>query len=86
MDSATKNVIKFVKKERGKEKLILDFGDAYFLNKFITESKLYKSLKKVFFDKYPEMIPLMIYRLSSQSAMYNCEEWVSGNVLNILWR
>jgi transposase len=86
VDLKTKNVIKFVKKERGKEKLILDFGDAYFLYKFITESKLYKNLEKVFFDKYPEIILLIIYRLSSQSAMYNCEEWISGNILNILYR
>lgn len=84
VDSATKNVIKFVKKEREKEKLILDFGDVYFLYKFIIESQLYKNLKEDFFDKYREIIPLMIYRLSSQSAMYNCEEWISGNILNLL--
>src|SRR3989339_396218 len=39
-----------------------------------------------FFYKYPEIIPLMIYRLCTQSAMYNCDEWVNGNILNILFK
>ena len=41
-------------------------------------------MKKIFFDKHPEIIPLMIYRLCTQSAMCHCNEWVSGNILNIL--
>lgn len=84
VDPNTKQVIKFSKKENGDEKLILDFGDAYFFYKFIFESDIYHSMKKIFFDKNPEIIPLMIYRLCIQSAMYNCNEWMSGNILKIL--
>lgn len=86
VDQTTNDVIKFIKKERGKEKLILDFGDAFFLYKFISESDIYKSLKTSFFDKYPELIPLMIYRFCTNSAMYNCAEWMSGSVLKILYK
>jgi hypothetical protein len=83
VDPRTKKIVPFVKKESGDEKLILDFGDSYFFYKFILESDIYSVLEKTFFDKYPESVPLMIYRLCTQSAMYNCREWMSGNVLNI---
>ena len=29
---------------------------------------------------------MIIYRICSQSAMYNCEEWLSGNILSILYK
>lgn len=86
VDPVTNKVVKFIKKEHGKEKLILDFGDSYFLYKFINESDIFNALKSNFFDKYPELIPLIIYRLCSNSAMYNCEEWITGSVLNILYK
>lgn len=84
VDPHTKEIISFSKKESGTEKFILDFGDTYFFYKFILESDIYRSLKKIFFDKNPEIIPLMIYRLCTQSVMYNCNEWITGTVLNFL--
>src|SRR3990167_4902388 len=84
VDPDTKQPIQFVKKEKGNEKLILDFGDTYFFYKFLLESDIYHALKKIFFSKNSEIIPLMVYRLCTQSAMYNCGEWISGNVLNVL--
>ena len=86
VDKTTNKVTKFVKKERGKEKLILDFGDAYFLHQFIEKSDIYSQLKTIFFDKFPELIPLLIYRLCSHSPMYNCEEWIEGSMLSILFK
>lgn len=87
VDLNTNKIIKFSKKlYLGQEKLILDFGDAYFFNQFIIASDVYKALKDVFFKKYREMIPLIIYRLCSQSAMYNCEEWMSGSILSFLYQ
>ena len=64
----------------------MNFGDAYFLSQFVTSSELYLALKEVFFDNHTEIIPLMIYRLCAQSAMYNCEEWMSGSVLHFLYK
>lgn len=84
VDPKTKKIVPFIKKESGGEKLVLDFGDAYFFYNFILESDIYSALKKTFFDKHPESIPLMIYRLCTQSTMHNCSEWISGNILNIL--
>src|SRR3990167_3144314 len=86
VDPDTKQPIQFVKKEKGKEKLILDFGDTYFFYKFLLESDIYRALKKIFFSKNSEIIPLMIYRLCTQSAMYNCREWISGNILSVFYK
>ena len=85
VDTVTNKIIPFVKKEKGNEKLILDFGDTYFFYKFITESDIYNALKNIFFDKHTEIIPLMIYRLCTQSAMRHCNEWISGNILSIIY-
>lgn len=86
VDQDTKEVAPFVKKAKGKEKLILDFGDAYFLYRFITQSDIYLALKGSFFDRFPELVPLIIYRLCSQSAMYNCQEWLSGSILSVFFK
>ncbi len=86
VDPVTRQVISFVKKEKGHEKAVLDFGDTYFFYKFILDSNLYELLNNLFFEKHPEILPLMIYRLCTQSAMYHCEEWMSGNVLGVLYK
>lgn len=84
VDPNTKEIVPFVKKILENEKLILDFGESYFFYKFILDSDIYSALRKIFFDKYPESVPLMVYRLCTQSAMHNCDEWISGNIINIL--
>ena len=84
VDPETKKIVPFIKKVTEDEKLILDFGDSYFFYKFILDSDIHSALKKIFFDKHPESVPLMIYRLCTQSAMHNCGEWISGNIINIL--
>jgi transposase len=86
VDQTTNKVVKFIKKERGNEKLILDFGDAYFLYQFITKSDIYCALKTCFFDRCPEVLALLIYRLCSHSPMYNCDEWIDGSILKILFK
>lgn len=84
VDKDTNKVAKFIKKPNKKEQLILDFGDGYFLLEFIKNSNLYPILESHFLKECPELLPLIIYRLCMQSAMYNCENWVSGNVINVL--
>lgn len=84
VDKDTNKISEYIKKIRTNERLILDFGDGYFLIEFIKKSDLYPILKTYFLEKCPDLLPLIIYRLCTQSAMYNCENWVEGNVANIL--
>ena len=85
VESETNEVIKFIKKPKGQEKLILDFGDGYFLYESIKNSEIYQILKKKIFDKIPGLFPLIIYRICTQSPMYNCEHWMDGTILNCLF-
>ena len=66
--------------EYAKEKLIVDFGDGFFASESIRRSAIYASLAD-FFQKKPELLSLMAYRLCCPGPMYNCVSWLSGNIL-----
>lgn len=69
-----------------KELLQLDFGDGFLLNELYKKSKLYPILEKLVDHGYKELIPLIFYRLAMQSAMYNAEHWIVGNVTNLFFK
>ena len=85
VDETTKEIIKSEKKQKGQEKCILDFGDGYFLNEFIKNSTVYPVYKNHLFDRQIVLMPLMIYRLCTGSAMYNCKDWLEGNILSMFF-
>lgn len=82
----TNKITPFVKKNRENEKLILDFGDGYFLNEWIKKSEIYSVFNKHIFEKINGLFPLIIFRLCTQLAMYNCENWRDGNVISCLFK
>ena len=84
VDNNTNEITQFIKKPREVETLLLDFGNGYFLNQFIKNSEFYPALEKSLFDYMPELLPLMAYKISTQSAMRNCQDWLNGNVLQVL--
>ena len=86
VDSDTNQIITFVKKNREGEKLILDFGDGYFLYEWIKNSEYYDLFNKHIFNEIPGLFPLIIFRLCTQLAMYNCENWIAGNMINYLFK
>lgn len=86
VDPDSNKIVTFVKKNRGLEKLILDFGDGYFLYEWIRDSEYYTLFNQHVFEKIPGLFPLIIYRLCTQSAMYNCENWHTGNVISYLFK
>jgi transposase len=65
------------------EKLQLDFGDTFLLNEFIKQKDIYSILAEVFSD-CNELLPLIFYRLCSQSAMHNASTWASGNYASLI--
>lgn len=86
VDSKTKKIIPFIKKPTRNEKLILDFGDGYFLYEWIKKSEIYSLFNQHIFEKINGLFPLIIYRLCTQLAMYNCENWLDGNVINYFFK
>lgn len=81
----TKELMPFVKKSTEKEQLIIDFGDGYFLYECIKNANIYPFLSSIF-EAVPALFPLIMYRLCMQSPMYNCENWLDGNITKYLFK
>ena len=86
VDPDTNKVVTFVKKHKGNEKIILDFGDGYFLYEWIKKSEYYGLFNAHIFEKIPGLFALIICRLCTQLSMYNCENWYTGNVISCLFK
>lgn len=87
VDEKTNEISSFLaKKFRGNEKFILDFGDGYFLYQWIKQSEFYNLFNQFIFEKNNGVFALIIYRLCTKLAMYNCENWLEGNVTNYLFK
>jgi transposase len=65
---------------RSQAKLIQDFGDGFLVLESIKKSAIYSHLESTF-QKKPELLSLMSYRLCSPGPMYNCELWAKGNIV-----
>jgi transposase len=66
------------------EKLILDFGDTYILQK-VLESAGFVQLLKNAFPKAGSLLPLVFFRLCYCSAMRFAETWLSGNYAKLIY-
>jgi transposase len=77
--------IKKRKDQELQETLILDFGDGYLVNEFFKTISIYKIIEDSFVENYSEIIVLIIYKLITQSAMYNGELWLESNILSKLY-
>lgn len=62
--------------KRQKEKLILDFGDTYFLDQFLSGKELFDSEK---------LLTLIFYQLCYPSAMKYAKTWYEGNIVRKLF-
>lgn len=67
------------------EKIILDFGDSYLLEKFYENSDTVKIIKSLFNEVHQDIIALITYRLCYPSAMMYAEEWINGNFAKIIY-
>jgi hypothetical protein len=72
-----------IAQEQIKEKLILDFGNAYLISELIKRSSIYEPLKFAF-ETWPEILSLMTYRLCNPGPMYNCQTWLEGTIIPFL--
>ena len=67
------------------EKLILDFGDSYFIKEFFEKVKFSKLIEEVFGDKKDFFLSLINYRLCYPSAMRFSKTWFEGNYAKICY-
>ncbi|MDX1924192.1 MAG: transposase [Rickettsiaceae bacterium] len=78
------SIVKRKDRKIKQEQLLIDFGDGFLLNEFIKKSSIYSIMNSKKFASLPELIPLIIYRIITCSAMYNAEIWSEGNVTGLL--
>ena len=64
-----------------KEKLILDFGDAYFLFKVLQNSKIYEVLTELIPQQNDTLLSIICYRLFVGKASCCAEDWWGGFLL-----
>lgn len=74
------------KVRRKEEKLILDFGDTYILNRFLDEKTFVQLLRKIFADQSETILALLYYRICYGSAMIYAQSWFEGNYAKILFK
>ena len=67
------------------EKLILDFGDSYFIKEFFEKVKFTKLIEEVFGDKKDFFLSLINYRLCYPSAMRFSKTWFEGNYAKLCY-
>lgn len=75
-----------IKKEKGiqeNEKLILDFGNGFWVYEFIKKSSIFHFLEPILV-KVPALISLIVYRICQPGPMYNAHEWRQGNAMSFL--
>ena len=62
------------------EKLILDFGDAWFLKEYISKQPFYKSIKNTLPEESDTLLALIFYRLlTNKGASCHAKIWYEGN-------
>ena len=62
------------------EKLILDFGDAWFLQEYITRQPFYESIRNVLPEESDTVLALIFYRLlTNKGANCHAKIWYEGN-------
>ena len=66
------------------EKLILDFGDAFLLHKFLEKEGFKKVLEDSFGENANALFALISYKLCHPSAMRLAEIWQNGNAIKYL--
>lgn len=66
------------------EKSIVDFGDCYAIKK-VAENHGFIALLKNCFEDFDTIVTLICYQISEGAAMYNCQEWVEGNIASNLF-
>ena len=67
------------------EKLILDFGDSYFLSEMLAQCGFISLIKRVFFDMADSILSLVFYKSLHGGANCYAQTWWEGSYTRILF-
>jgi hypothetical protein len=82
---APSTVIPVVKRKNSPEKLILDFGDAFFVDWYITKIGLNPAVAAVKYGNLDSVKALVMFYVLCNMANYNASEWFSGSYASMLY-
>lgn len=73
------------KDKRKREKLLLDFGDVYFLDSLISDIQYDRVLDSVGYGNSDTMRAMLLYYIVSEAANCHAQTWFDGSIARILY-
>lgn len=70
---------------RGREQLLLDFGDAYFVSEFLAADKLRKCIVAIKYGNPDTLMAMVSYYMLSSLSNCHAESWWEGSYASILY-
>jgi len=77
--------IPVIKRKNTTEKLILDFGDAFFVDHYISKIGLKPAVEAMKYGNLDSVKALLLFYVLCNMANYNAVEWISGNYASVLY-
>jgi len=77
--------IPLIKRKNAEEKLVLDFGDAFFVDQYITRIGLDPAIDTMKYGNHDSVKALILFYVLCNMANYNAAEWFSGNYASVLY-
>jgi hypothetical protein len=78
-------VIPVIKRKNTVEKLVLDFGDAFFADQYITKIGLKSAVGAMKYGNQDSVKALLLFYILCNMANYNALEWFNGNYARVLY-
>lgn len=78
-------IIPVTKRRNGKEKLILDFGDAFFMSNYITRIGMDAAVDAMEYGNHDSVRALLLYYILCNMANCNAKDWYDGSYARILY-
>ena len=77
--------IPVIRRKNTAEKLILDFGDSFFVDRYITRIGLRPAVDAMKYGNPDSVKALLLFYVLCNTANYSADEWWSGNYASVLY-
>ena len=74
-----------IERKNRKEKLIIDFGDSWFIDQFIRDNNLYDAIGALEYGNMDSVRAMVMFYVLSDMANNYAEDWWEGNYARILY-
>jgi len=77
--------IPVIRRKNSVEKLVLDFGDAFFVDRYIARIGLRDAVDAMKYGNHDSVKALLLFYVLCNTANYNAAEWFNGNYASLLY-